>query len=549
MGIERTPAVTSAADAAGSPDERADGPPVHRHRHRPPLTAALVAGAVLVAGGGGAYWAASAAAGGARASHGSQDTGPGTSGKAGGPPPLALNGWTGTDTPSDPGGSAYRATGALPAGPGSAHVYRAVDQVPRADVARLAAALGVRGPVRLDGGIWRAGAAPGARGPALEVSQDAPGSWVFSRYGTTPPCRPRTALPPSGTAVCYSAADSTMASGPAGTASPASPQQAMRAAAPVLAALGLTGQPTDTSQTAGSDRTIVVDPVFDGLPTHGWRTSLQVASDGGLLSATGRLARLAQGPAYPVVSAERALQEMQAPGSSRVPAACPTSHPGSATGTTGTTGAGGVNPGGPMLRPSASASDPSNPVDRQRPAMGPCVPGWAAQPLEVRGATFGLSAQFVSGRPELVPSWLFRVARSGDGQAYTVAQPAVDPRFLTAPGGAGAGDPSAPSPSPSPSGSPSGVATATPTRVDSYSATGRTLTLHFYGGLCDTYSASVVRQSTGSVAVRVTGMRKNPRQICPMIAKQFTERVTLAQTLDARPVYDASDGHTVVEHS
>jgi hypothetical protein len=531
VGIERTP--------HGCPDKHADCPAVRRRRS--PLAVALVAGTALIAGSGGAYWAASAQTGGAHGSPVGDDAD--FSGKAGAPPPLALDGWTGAGTAAGSGGPAYRTTGALPTGPESAHVYRAVDQVPRTDVARLAAALGVPGPVRLDGGMWRAGAVPGTSGPALEVNQDAPGSWVFARYGTAPPCKLRTGVPASGTAVCY-AAEGTGSSETraASAASPASPDEAKRAAAPVLAAVGLVGRPADATQTAGPNRTIVVDPVYGGLPTHGWRTTLQVASDGGLLSATGRLARVTEGAAYPVVGARRALQEMQVPGS-RVPAACPTSHPGASTDAGASTGSTGVNPGGLMVRRSSSASGLANPVDRQRTPMGPCVPGWAAQPLEVHGATFGLSAQFVSGRPELVPSWLFQVTRAGGGRAYTVAQPAVDPRFLTAPGEKNPGLPTAPLPS------PSGSPTVANTRIDSYAANGRTLTLRFYGGLCERYSASVVRQSTGSVAVRITGVVKNPRRTCPMIAKQFIERVILSQRLDARPVYDASDGHHVAQRS
>jgi hypothetical protein len=77
--------------------------------------------------------------------------------------------------------------------------------------------------------------------------------------------------------------------------------------------------------------------------------------------------------------------------------------------------------------------------------------------------------------------------------------------------------------------------------IQSYSASGSTLRVRFWGGLCSTYSASAT-ESGDEVTVRVTGRPKQPGRVCPMIAKQFTKTVRLDQPLGDRRVIDARDG-------
>ncbi|GAA1886137.1 hypothetical protein [Streptantibioticus ferralitis] len=520
MGIERTPERKPESGSAGTSgvSEPTGGP----RRRRSSLTVALVAGAVLVAGGGGAYWAASAAGG---------TPGPAAAGPRSGPAPLALSGWAAADGAAP--GLQYRATGALPSGPGSAPVFQPRGEVSRDDVAKLAAALGVSGPVTLDHGLWRAAPSHNAPGPTLQVAQQAPGSWAFSRDGSGTGCRPSTAnggeVSATGRAICYSperAMQSATAAASSGTA--ASPDQAKHAAAPVLTALGLDGARVDATHTAGGFRSVVVDPVVGGLATHGWQTTLQVGSDGGLSSGSGRLAALTQGASYPAVSAQRALNELN--GSGTGPSTSPSTGPSTGPGADPSTGpCRTMHPGIPGSAPSG----PADPGDLPLRVPSRCAVG-KPQPLDVRGARFGLSAQFVNGRPELVPSWLFQVAQPVDQRTTEIAQPAVDPKYIVPPAGT------------SPASTPPGNGnTSSRVHIESYTTDGATLTLHFWGGVCSNYSATVVSQSADAVKVQITSAAKNPKQICVLIAKSISTQVTLDKPLGGRTVYDSSDGQAV----
>ncbi len=504
--------------AGTEPDHEA----VPHHGRRSQLTVALVAGAVLLAGGG-AYWAASAA-------DSTHDAGAHSA-----PPPLVLNGGMPVGNASLGGGSPsqhIKFTGTLPVGPASAPVYQPDGQVTRDQVAKLAAALHVTGSVTSAPGVWKAAPSGGHRGPTLQVGKDAPDSWAFARAGAGAGCGTSTATA-FRAEVCYGM---TGQAGGASTGGAVSEATAKRLAAPVLNVLGLGGAPVDASQTVGNIRTVTVDPVVGGLPTHGWQTTLQVGPDGTLTSGAGRMVPLVRGAVYPVVSAQRALDELQQPDNANAPAPtlCGMMHPGmksNAETDAGTSGA--VAPSTAPVRGNA-----------------PCVA--STPPLQVRGAKFGLSAQFVSGRPELVPSWLFEatqpdLTQSGTGQrALTLAQPAVDPKFVTAPSTPPAvTSPGTPPGTVVPVPSPSGGAKASTERAESFTADGRTLTLRFWGGLCSNYSATVISQSGDSVRVRITGVVKDPHQKCVMLAKSITVRTTLDQPLGSRTVYDAADGHAL----
>ncbi len=488
-------------DQYGDPvrDSGHDGHPKGRSR----LTIAVVAGAVLLAGGGGAYWAASAADDSAgAAAHGN-------------PPTLALSGWTGGGTGvGGLPGARIKVTADLPSGPASAPVYQPAGQATRAQVARLAAALKVTGTPADSGSGWKVAPAKGA-GPTLQVGPDAPYAWSYVRAGSS--CAPHGDTAP-GARICYGAA-----SGPATSGTPVSAAAAQRAVAPALSALGLSGAATDASTTAGADRTVTADPVVGGLPTTGWQTTFQVGPDGSVVSGAGRLVPLAKGAVYPVVGAQRALDELRRPGNTNAPAPrlC---------------GGGGVmHPGAASGRGGNATTDTgqTGTAAGTAPGSGPCIA--ATPPVTVDSARFGLSAQYVNGRPELVPSWLFTTApasgpaASGGTAGGELAQPAVDPKFVTAPR-----TPTAPT------GPTNSIA-----HVTSYTAAGRTVTLRFWGGLCADYSGKVTSQSGDAVRVRIDSVVKDPAKKCPLLAKSVTVKVTLAQPLGDRKVYDATDGRLV----
>lgn len=474
-----------------------DSTAVPRRRRRSQLTVALVAGAVLAAGGGGAYWAASAA-----------DNSPGANA---GPLPLVL------DVATTPG-APVKVTGTLPDGPASAPVYRPDGRVSQERVAALAAALRVPGTLKSAKGQWTATADGRGPRPTLQVSQSAPDGWAYAQNGAGGSCKP----PAGGSAgdqLCFAP---NAARGP--DDAPVSEARARQLAAPVLTALGLNGAEVDASKTAGAIRTVTADPVVGGLPTHGWRTMIQIGPDGTVLSGTGRLVPLAKGDTYPVVSAQQAVKELHPAGTSQQRCGG-MMHPGARSGTAAETDAGTTG---------------SAPERASAPCLAPTTP------VTVTGARFGLSLQFVSGQQELVPSWLFRITRpvttAPEGVApltQVLAQPAVDPKYLIAPD-TGVHTPGTPPPSSAP-----GAGAQARQHVESYAADGRTVSLKFWGGVCSDYSAKVIDQTSTAVHVQVVGVAKHPGQKCPMLAKEVTVRVTLDAPLNGRTLYDSSDQHRV----
>ncbi|WP_053698181.1 hypothetical protein [Streptomyces sp. NRRL F-5755] len=492
--------------ASGGEHSTDDTQETTARRRRSPLIAASVAAAVLLAGGGAAYWASTASGGG--------DSGAGAR-PEGGPPPLALDGYaTGKGTGShagiapgepDPSGSGYRATGKLPEGPSSAPVYQPRGPVSQEAVARLAKALDLPGEVRSDGDSWKVGGLTrDARSPVLQVAKSGSGAWTYSQYGT-----------PNGTGCAESGkgSDGSQASGPgcrtgdeSGEKDAVSPEKAKQAAQPVLAALGQKDAKLDASGLSGAVRTVSANPVIGGLPTYGWQSDIQVGSDGQVVGGSGQLAQPVKGDTYPVQSAEKTLERLNA------------AHGGANSGT------GGCATAEPQKQDKADGQD-----------VEPCVGNASARkPADVTGAVFGLSMQYVSGRPALVPSWLYKVQRAGGG---TVTHPAVDPKYVKK------GDGSA-SAQPPNSGKPSGKAGAMSLESYSLGADGKSLKLHFWGGVCSTYSATA-EQTGKSVKAEVIGKDKKPNQICVKMAKEFTQTVPLDKPLAGRDVIDAATGKEV----
>ncbi|MFC9686841.1 hypothetical protein [Streptomyces sp. NPDC056948] len=457
-------------------------------RPRTPAIIASVAAAVLLIGGGGAWLATNVAGG----SGGGQ-----TSGAPGGddtPPPLALDGYSESTSgegngiaPGEPNpyGATYRLGGTLPDGPGEAPVYRARGEVTKADVARLAKALGVEGTPVAQGEAWKVGAGQDGSGPNLQVNKHAPGAWTFNRYAPgTDNCK--------GTDTCTA---------PQSGGTPVSEAAAEKAAAPVLKALGQDDAKLDASQVMGAQRVVNAAPEVGGLPTHGWTTGVTVGSDGEVVGGSGQLKAPAKGDTYPVVSAKKALELMETrpKNDHRM-------------------GIGGCASAVPLK-------------DRlEQPCGSPASGSPEQDTVTVENAVFGLASHFVDGRQALVPSWLFEVTAPGAKDPFTVTYPAVDPKYLTS------STPSEPSDKPTAAPGPRDV------EVDGYRAEGSELTVTFTGGVCADYDVKA-SENGDEVTVEVTSTAW-PDKVCIMIAKQFQETVQLDEPLGDRAVV-GSDGKAV----
>jgi hypothetical protein len=159
-------------------------------------------------------------------------------------------------------------------------------------------------------------------------------------------------------------------------------------------------------------------------------------------------------------------------------------------------------------------------------------------------AEFGLSSQSVAGQLALVPSWLFTVEQAGADHAFTLVQVAVDPVYITRAVPAqdlptSAPDaPGAPTSAPGDGGGDSG---SEPMRAESYAVDGRTLTVRFWGGVCEDYTVRA-KESADRVEVTVTGKERDPGAACMAIARRFDEPVRLKEPLGDRAVVDAPTG-------
>ncbi|WP_328678685.1 hypothetical protein OG905_29815 [Streptomyces sp. NBC_00322] len=471
-------------------------------RRRSPFAVASVAAAVLVAGGG-TYFATAGFGGG----HDSADAKSGAPGHDGNPPPLAVEGRTeggdrGGIAPGEPdpsgGGVVYKAEGKLPAGPAEAAVHRTKGAVTAAEVTRLAKALGLPGTPRLVGQAWKIGADKDGAGPLLQVNKQAPGTWTFARFLASPggdnclkgkECPVRGETSPTG-------------------ASPVSEEAAKKAASPVLKALGQSDADLDARQLMGAARVVNADPLVDGLPTYGWTTGIQVGADGQVVGGSGQLKTPVKSDEYPVISAQEALKQLNkdSPGS-------------------GTIGIGGC-------------ATPV-PLEGEQKPEAPCMPKSRVkgpEQLTVTKAVFGLAAQYVDGQQALVPSWLFEVKPKGGAQPFTVTQLAVDPKYLK--------ETTPPQQDIRPTEPPQTAPAPSDRRIESYTVSGRTLALTFWGGVCSDYAAKASESGT-SVTVRIVETNPDPDRVCIAIAKEITEKVALNKPLGDRKVVDAATGEAI----
>ncbi|MGW6704878.1 hypothetical protein ACWGDE_08300 [Streptomyces sp. NPDC054956] len=472
---------------SGTPDTSRATP------RRPSWVVGSIAAAVLLAGGGTAYLASTA--------HGENRTGDSAaSAPRVAPTPPGPGIAPGEPDPSG-GGVTYTADVKLPDGPGTAPAFAARGEVTSADVARLAAALGLSGAPRLSGELWQVGESADGSGPLLTVNRKAPGTWNFSRFqvgGTGDDCQrgkdtcgPAT-LPQDGAANASGGGDA--------AGKPVSEEAAKAAAAPVLAAVGQSTAKLDARLLQGSVRVVSADPVIGGLPTQGWSTRIGVGADSKVVSGSGELTAPVRAADQPVIGAVDALARLndKAKGASDDrpdPSGCATSVP--------------LTPDPPV---GATDTLPCNP--EPRPMKPP-------RTESVRGAELGLVPGTVEGARGLVPAWLFTVAGKDGSAGRTVAQPAAlseEPPASAAPPAKGRTVPGF-----------------------SYAEADRTLTVNFWGGVCSTYALEV-REQPESVTTKITDTPNKPGQACIMIAQEMTVTAKLQQPLGDRKVIDATTG-------
>nr|WP_180218141.1 hypothetical protein [Streptomyces albus] len=443
----------------------------------------------MAAGGGGAYWASTASLDGT--------DGSGSAAAGSRPPKLTLDGTAASAhdsgegiAPGEPmGPRGYRAEGDLPHGPDRAAVRRTGHDVSRKQAAELAEALRIRGGVQAEDGRWRAGGGPGARGPRLTAERGADGgAWTYQNGGTVP-----------------LDADARPEPDPAPGGKPLSEKKAKDAVRPVLRALGLQDASLQAGSSVGGTRTVTASPKVDGLPTHGWDSTFVVDGKGSISRAQGSWNQTRKGEAYPVLSATATLDQLNKASQAR-----------------GGRGEGGSRNG----------------------------------PTTIGGATFGLSLERSQGEPLLVPAWIYEVKRPGGGD-MEVTHPAVDPEYLkpSATSGHHPGQPGK-KPGRSPQERPGkdageesggrlgtgGKGPGTAQAIESYTVDGRTLTVRFWGGVCDTYQATA-EESGSRVKVKVDAEPKDKdKKVCVKIAKRQTAKVELDGKLGGRKVVDARDG-------
>jgi hypothetical protein len=479
-----------------------------------PLLAALTVLAVLV-GGGYALRATSS-----------------NSTPGGGPPPvlrLADYHQPGAD---QGGNDQLRLATNLPTGPDRAAV-RWLTEPQQADVEKLAKALGIRGHVTRRGGATTYTTDTST----LRVQQGPGGQWQFVRASFTmgmtvcpPPPVPAVGDPdlsvscdvakpvplddPSlGTTT--TAGPVTDSKGATKSLAVTTPEGARKAATPVFDAVGI--DPRRAVVRANRPMALVMgDPAVADLATHGLTTTVTVSGQQ-VNAAGGWLGGSRAGATYPIISAQAAWDQLART---------------------------------PLPRPLIGCPEPL-PVDSDPMTCG--------GPITVTGAHFGLALHEDSGRPVLVPSWLFDVRDSDT----VLAAVAVAPRYLAAPptpteapGTAGSGSGSSTGsggaggstgttvPPDAPSSDPS-AATAEPqtdSRFSSVTASGSDLIVQFTGGVHACFSYTVVPTETDQKVTLALIERTSANKRCVEMAQVYDRRVPLAKPLGSRSVVDARTG-------
>ncbi|RKN42252.1 hypothetical protein [Streptomyces hoynatensis] len=553
-----------------------EAPAAEGRRRRTVVVAAVAAVAVIA---GGAY-ATSAWTGGGDASPGE-----------GGEQPLVLD--RAALRPAEPGGDEAAASGPalpaagpelepegeLPGAPGPEEVYRFGEGPAEEDAARLAAALGLDGEAGDGGAYWTVrGSDPQA--PLLTVQREAPGAWSYGgglyaeplEEGASDPESPDAAVRADDAARADGSTSTSHADGPDGPQSGdgASPDhttggpepveagapgeaEALAAVAGVLEELGLEdgeSAEVDASEVAGATRTVRATPLLGGLPAFGFETEFSVAGDGRLTAAHGMLAEPAAAEERETVGAREAMDAYNDRAASDAAASvtCATIEPGPAEPQEGPDAE--PDAGAAQAREGAGAGD--------APAQeGPCgSPGGQAGAPAAATAEFGLAFGSSAEEPLLVPSWLFHVA-TADGGSWTVTEPAVAYAFASGEDrgreqgeGGGPADGGAEPAGPGRGEEPGAVGPAEPAdpgegtdpaeaamSVEPYDEEDLTLTVHFWGGVCSTYTATA-EEAGDAIEVGIESAGQERDEACIMLAEEQTAEVALESPVGGRTVTD-----------
>jgi len=315
-----------------------------------------------------------------------------------------------------PSGSGWRLEGTLPDGPSSGRIHVLSAGAATSEfVSTLASSLGMGGqPDHLNGGWYLVSGTT-----ELSVSELAGRQWTYSNHGciagpvldpaTGTACAVATSVPPlpvtpnAGAALGSMGVNPPSAAAPPGAVAPPSaiappatvaqpvpvPEDvARRLARPVLQAVGVNPDAVRVD-TAGGQRNVVFSPQVEGSVVLGLETRVSVDERGQIVDASGWLATPTRGPAYPLISAREAYDQLL-----------------------------------------------QQPQPMMGLAMAPCriVPGTSGcaptPDRVVTGATLGLTTAYSTDRGILlVPAWLFQVR----GEPSPMAVVAVEQAFLGAP--------------------------------------------------------------------------------------------------------------------
>ena len=380
--------------------------------------------------------------------------------------------------------------GELPSAPEIAAVYRYPERtVSREAAEELATALGVeRELTEQDDGTLLT-PTDDATLASLVVRPEAPGTWTYG-----PGLSEERQLAPL-------------------EGDPVDAAEALRAAEPVLTALGLDEDTAriDADTVEGPLRTVEAVPLLDGLPTVGLETTLYVGPDGELQGAMGALALPEAAEEHSTVGARQALDAYNS------------------------------DPNRPAVgsaEPQCAGVAEPMPFAEGEPAP---VPPMDDEPLECGAVTddkpesaettaeLGLVLHQSEGEPVLVPSWLFEITLPDAGPAEA-SWPAVEYRPADP---AGTGEGSAPA-NPGEGGEQD---LDTGMSVESYEQDDTSLTVTFWAGVCDEHRL-VAEESEDTVQVSVEPVDPQPGRECIALAEEQTGELTLDTPIGDRTLVD-----------
>ncbi|MFB4196811.1 hypothetical protein [Streptomyces carpaticus] len=433
------------------------------------------------------------------------------------------------------------AAGPLPEGPGSAEVYGFGAGTGEARVAELAALLGVEGEPRRDEGSWWTVAGPDADGPSLSVTEET-GRWYYQSgpaelYTLELAYDPNEAVSSDGA--------------PAKPAEPApSQEEALEAAAGLVAALGLSDAPVESVERGDGNRTLVFPREVDGLRAHGLETEIAVAPQGTVVTASGALADPEVVGEQDMMSARERLDRRNAelpppvevPPMAPDPVDCPTRVPDVLPEVLSAPEYGEAPEVRPGEMPHADGDPAGEDTSAAEPvcavADGPALPDRSS--AEVTGAEQVLMQWlWADAGPELlVPAWSYTITLD-DGTETTLQLPAVeyDAAYAQRHGDSGSGAPGDSSAEPAHPGD-GGEPGTTGTSVEPYAPGDTTLDLTYWTGVCAEYRL-VAEESADEVRVLVEEVPGDPYEACVLVAQEQTGELGLDSPIGDRTLVDA----------